>query len=388
MIVILEMLGNYASVRLAFSTSPDMRDPVWSDPVATSERRARVTVPALADGDYYYFVELDGRYRRNPNGKIRVKSSASYRFAFCGDRRTLTNTDTLDVMMATDPDFVMWIGDMHYSDNFTNTEEAVARTFRNARNCKDLQTLLANFAVPYMWDDHDSGPNDGDSTAPAVESAHKVFRKMVPQTLADITADAPVYYTFQRGRVLFIVTDLRTTRSALGGTDNSGKSMLGAAQKTWFKNVLAAPENADKVFVWINTIPWVGAKSTSSDGWWRYDTERNELANYIKTHAAGRIAILSTDMHCIAYDDGTNSDYATGGGAAMPVCHAAPINQSNSVRGGPYLVGPYDSHNGQWGEITVSDTGTSTISFNFKAYRNHSGIPLGMLDETFNLMIP
>ena len=57
-------------------------------------------------------------------------------------------------------------------------------------------------------------------------------------------------------------------------------------------------------------------------------------------HISG-VCILHGDSHMLAADDGTFSDYATGGGAPIPVMCAAPLDQNPSLKGGPYSQGVY-----------------------------------------------
>ena len=59
--------------------------------------------------------------------------------------------------------------------------------------------------------------------------------------------------------------------------------------------------------------------------------------------------MIAGDAHMIAYDDGTNTDYAEGGGAGFPLMHSAPMAQVASYKGGPFSHGCY----GQ--EVSVGD---------------------------------
>jgi hypothetical protein len=63
----------------------------------------------------------------------------------------------------------------------------------------------------------------------------------------------------------------------------------------------------------------------------------------------------------LAADDGSNADYATGGGAPIPVMCGGPLDQNPSLKGGPYSQGVYrvrdrDGESG-FGLMTVSDRG-------------------------------
>jgi hypothetical protein len=61
----------------------------------------------------------------------------------------------------------------------------------------------------------------------------------------------------------------------------------------------------------------------------------------------------------LAADDGSHGDYATGGGAPIPVLCAAPLDQDPSLKGGPYSQGVYKVSKGEgcFGLMTVHDRG-------------------------------
>ena len=49
--------------------------------------------------------------------------------------------------------------------------------------------------------------------------------------------------------------------------------------------------------------------------------------------------MISGDAHMVAIDDGSHSGYAHGGRDGFPVFHAAALESSGSVKGGPYSHG-------------------------------------------------
>ena len=93
-------------------------------------------------------------------------------------------------------------------------------------------------------------------------------------------------------------------------------------------------------------------------------TERTELANFIRDNRITNLVVLSGDMHGLAFDDGTNSDYATGGGARVTVLHAAALTSEGSTKGGPYTVGPYPGSQ-QYGILDIYDNGGSSVACRF-----------------------
>jgi prolyl oligopeptidase len=98
------------------------------------------------------------------------------------------------------------------------------------------------------------------------------------------------------------------------------------------------------------------------DHWSAFTTERREIADFIKSNHIAGVCILHGDSHMLAADDGSNSDYATGGGVRIPILAAAPLDQNPSMKGGPYSQGVYRVRDKEgesgFGLMTVTDNGT------------------------------
>jgi hypothetical protein len=69
-------------------------------------------------------------------------------------------------------------------------------------------------------------------------------------------------------------------------------------------------------------------------------------------------------MHGLAFDDGTNSDYATGGGAPVTVLHAAALSSGGSIKGGPYSGGVIPGSQ-QYGILEIYDNGGPSVACRF-----------------------
>src|SRR5690606_5857412 len=134
------------------------------------------------------------------------------------------------------------------------------------------------------------------------------------------------------GRVRFIMTDLRSAAVSPHAKESPGKTKLGAAQKAWFKQELInARDGGFPMIVWVCPDPWIATAQVGDDTWGGHSTERTEIANFIRDNRILNLVLLSGDMHGLAYDDGTHSDYATGGGSPLAVLHAAALTSGGSV---------------------------------------------------------
>ena len=113
-----------------------------------------------------------------------------------------------------------------------------------------------------------------------------------------------------------------------------------------------------------------GFECDDHDNWGWYPEERTGIANFIKKNDIP-VCIVSGDAHMAAIDDGTNSDYATNGGAPIPIFHAGPLDRKPSIKGGPYSHGA-SGVRGQFGIMEVIDDGGDNICIEWKV-KNHRG---------------
>jgi hypothetical protein len=115
------------------------------------------------------------------------------------------------------------------------------------------------------------------------------------------------------------------------------------------------------------------------DFWGAFTYERREIADFVRDNHIGGLCILHGDSHMLAADDGTDSDYANGGGAPVPVLCAAPLDQSPSIKGGPYSQGVYKCRSGEgcFGYVQVRDSGTKIqVQYSGRNYLNEEKISL------------
>src|SRR5262249_35828896 len=196
------------------------------------------------------------------------------------------------------------------------------------------------------------------------------------------------------------------------------KSMMGAKQKEWFKQELLSANGKYPLIFWVSSVPWLGQPGSNyyanlkthyygfvhqtnrslfvtrtnshartnrtrgpieEDHWSVYSTERREIADFIKSNHISGLAILHGDAHMLGADDGSHSDFATGGGAPIPVMCAAPLDQESSLKGGPYSQGVYKVKKGEgwFGLMTVTDKSQeSTVHFSGRNMKNEEKISL------------
>ncbi|MCX6940825.1 MAG: alkaline phosphatase D family protein, partial [Verrucomicrobia bacterium] len=335
------------------------------------------------DTDYFYGVEVGGVLRAEPvsRGQLRTfpLGSGSFKIAFasCSDLRK-PDQRAFDAIAAEKPLLFIHMGDLHYSDTDSTNPDDYRENYDAVLNHPVQSALYRKVSLAYMWDDHDFAGNDSDGTAIGRDSARMVYRERTPH-YPIAAAGGSMAQSFTIGRVRVILTDLRSAASSASVREGVAKTKMGANQKAWFKQELINARDAGfPLTLWVCTMPWIGAPAPGNDAWDGYTTERTEIANFIRDNRITNLALLSGDMHGLAFDDGTHSDYATGGGAPLTVLHAASLTHAGDVKGGPYAGGPIIGGQ-QYGILEVFDTGGPSVACRYSGKRVDEGEKLGYI---------
>lgn len=379
-------------VRLVGSPQEDLSAPIVSAPQLPSLALDHVVTVRLSDlrpaTVYHYgFTAGDavdhahrGRFRTFPAGP------ASFTVAYGSCAQTGSSHAVWDVIREADPLLFLHMGDFHYEDVASRRRAPYRRAFAASLAAPRQARLYRAVPIAYVWDDHDFGGNTADARSPGRHAVRLVYQEIVPHyPLAAGSGDVPIYQSFAIGRLRFVITDLRSERAPPGAPDGPAKTVMGAPQKAWWREQMLAARAAGQLVVWVSTIPWIGDARSSRDGWGHYAGERRELAAFLAAQGLdGRLVMLSGDAHMVAIDDGTHNRYAPGGGPGFPVMHAAALDRSGSVKGGPYSEGTFPNplrsglQAGQFGLMTVRDTGGAEVCIDWSGRRVE---PTGAVSE-------
>ncbi len=400
-------------VRLRVSRDPELTRPAVYGPVYSHTNVAGNVVGfhltfLRPDTTYYYAFEVQGEIERLKLGRFHTfpvhPTSFTFAFASCG--MTGSTNASYDCIRRHEPLFFLCTGDFHYEDITTNRVEKFHQAYDKVLASPVQAQLYREIPFIYMWDDHDFCGNNSDDRARGRTAVKQAYRDYFPHyPLLDDGPVGPIAQSFAVGRVKFLLTDLRSQRDPAATHDSARKSMLGPLQKEWFKRELLSANGVYPLIFWISSVPWSGSTRTNYywpvatnqfgylhhdnlnyvpttnarptrpiavDSWAAFAHERQEIADFVKAHQIRGLVILQGDMHALAADDGSNSDFAVEGGAPIPVMAAAPLDRDASVKGGPYSQGVYKprKHEGCFGLVEVVDAG-EVLSARFSG-RNHA----------------
>ena len=366
--------------RLAVSRNALLSRPLYTLPVRAETNRHDLVAFEVEnlqpDTHYYYALEVDGRLDRATRGEFHTfpaAGPASFTFAFASCAHTASTNEVFDRIRENHPLFYMNMGDFHYLDIRTNSRAHYWAAYDTVLASPQQAELYRHVPFVYIWDDHDFGGNNSNRKASSHPAARFCYDEYVPHyPLAFGEGDVPISQSFAVGRVKFILTDLRSERDDVKKKDDAKKSMMGAKQKEWFKQELFSANGKYPLICWVSSVPWIGEAgkgtyrhvATNQFGYMHHTnliessrtnrnrggtnvevyrsifaTERRAIADFIKPNHIHGVCILHGDSHMLAADDGSHSDFATGGGAPIPVMCAAPLDQAASIKGGYYSQG-------------------------------------------------
>jgi alkaline phosphatase D len=202
-------------------------------------------------------------------------------------------------MLALEPKFVSFTGDVVYYDNdapSASTIELARLHWERMFSLPRQVELLRNVASFWLKDDHDTLDNDswpGQKMGQLTfAEGQRIFREQTP------LGDAG-YRTFRRGRDLQIwLTDGRDFRSPNSMKDGPEKTIWGTEQKAWFKRTVAESDATWKLL--ISPTPLVGPDRTgkndnhSNAG---FTHEGNEIRAWIKENVPDNFFVVCGDRH-------------------------------------------------------------------------------------------
>jgi alkaline phosphatase D len=374
------------SLRLVVAKEPGWAAPRFSAYTPT-DSSTFCMVPLDVDGlepntPYHYRFEVNGVADTSAahTGTFGTAPEGPGGFSFVvGSCNGSSNHPVWTSMAALKPLFLLCNGDLHYGDPSGNSPEEHRTAYEQlVLSQEPAASLLRQVPLVYVWDDHDFCGNASDATAPGRYAAFQAYREYVPHHPLAYPADTmPVYQSFTIGRVHFIVSDMRSTKT--------GGAMMDARQHAWLRAELLEAEKNGLLAVWVTSLSWNAIGSP--ENWGSQPGERNDLCDFLRDNGIRDLLILCGDAHMLAIDSGANGDFSTGQNDPWkyPVFQAAAINRGGSYKGGTYDQGGYfpnpTAAHGQFGQVLVNDDGEE-ICVTLQGFRTDSmGSALTLIDH-------
>lgn len=228
---------------------------------------------------------------------------------FLGDKKIF------DRIVEKNPQLFIFGGDCVYADFFAlapGTPDYIRGAYAQLGGDKAFQRLRANVPILSIWDDHDTGQNDGTSDNPVKGVAKAEFFKFW-----GIPADAPrhnrpdggiydaVYYGDDAHKVQIILLDLRWNHTpykaagpgaALSGYDtlmSPDATILGATQWAWLEEELKKPA---KVRIIMSSLQF-NSFYNGGENWAVLPLEKQKMIDLLKSTRAEGVFFLSGDVH-------------------------------------------------------------------------------------------
>lgn len=254
------------------------------------------------------------------------------------------------------PDFWTIQGDIHYQDS----TDATGWWGGMVTSLNAFRSLPRKMVTRWTPDNHDTirtTPLGGG--APELPPIWKQIAGSSDWSSADTIGQA-----WQNGRVLFIQTDLRSARDNYQ-TDSAPLKMLGASQKTWFKNLLSAA-NSDSgiaMVVWFDN--WIGLQQ-GSGRWGSYPDEYDELNSHIQSlsRVKSRLVLVGGDTHNLWADSGARS-WPEAAFPGIPSLNISGYNRASpaetffipDIANDTIMSGGTEADWGSYSRIKVQDSG-------------------------------
>lgn len=314
------------------------------------------------DTGYAYHLTVDGVEIEQRSGTFSTfpQGPASFTVAAASCARLGSNGVVYETIAAAKPDLFISTGDLFYAD-YVETADHFTHAYESSLTQPAQAALFSSVPIAYVWDDHDYGRNNSDSSSPTRQLALDAYGRNVPHY--PMAGTDAIYQSFAIGRVQFVLLDDRSQRDPDSDPDGPEKTMLGPEQLDWLEQRLL--DNSFVLNVIVSPVPWISDPEPGADHWGGYTYERQRIANFIAENNIDNILMLAGDAHMVAIDDGTNTDYSVSnssvsGDAAFPILQAAALDRPGGIKGGPYSEGAFAGA-GQFGLIEVTDTGGATI---------------------------
>lgn len=374
-----------ASVKLRYSTAPDLADAIESTDASTraGDFTVQITLDNLNPASTYYFnILVDGVAQLNdPLPRFKTFPTAGtvtpFRFVILTDFRK-PSTKPMDARVFgqasnENPDFVILGGDFDHRG--PKTEPKKRQMFQDlytpANGYQEfVDLILRRYPLAHFWDDHDLGTQDADKTYRKKTLSLEILQEYFPLYPVSAYGD---WQQFTYGQADFWLLDSRSQRDPNDAPDGPDKSMLDGdnlgdkGQWVWLTQSLKA-STARWKFI-LTPVPF-NPTVVKLDSWRGFKTERARLVQFLRDNHMEGVILLSGDVHAGGIDNGTHSDFPEMVVPSPNMLRCSTAEDLGAWSEGTYLV-THDKPCYGYGVVTVS-TNPDRVEL---AVKDESGTP-------------
>ncbi len=200
-----------------------------------------------------------------------------------------------DPMTAEAADMMIWLGDnLYFREADIQSPAGMAMRYWTDRAFPPLQKFLQSTRQIAIWDDHDYGANDSDSSFVLKQSALRLFQNYWANPAYGLPGTPGVFTQCTLNDADFFLLDDRWYRDADAAPLSRGKQMFGKEQMDWLKNALLSSRAHFKIVA-------AGGQLFNDDdayeGWNLYPEERQNFMDWLQNNQIRGLLFLSGDRH-------------------------------------------------------------------------------------------
>ena len=188
-------------------------------------------------------------------------------------------------------DMMFLLGDNHYANS--TDPKTLRAAYESHRAIAGFREFSARTPCYAIWDDHDYGPNDSDSTAEGKERSLRVFQEHWANPSYGEPDNPGIYYRFSRGEVDFFMVDVRYHRSPNNADADGTKTILGEKQMRWLMDGLK--NSRAKVKFVASGSEW--QNNGHPDSWSSFKRDQTAFFEFLEQEKIEGVILLSGDRH-------------------------------------------------------------------------------------------
>jgi alkaline phosphatase D len=190
-------------------------------------------------------------------------------------------------------DFMIWLGDNVYylGKDYASQKNMFNRQLKYRQNHTKLDKLLANQPNYSIWDDHDYGPNDSNSSFELREESYEVYKSFWPNPSYGVENLPGVFFTFNYEDAQFFMTDNRFYQTDYNAEN---ATLLGKEQLQWLKDELLKSLATFKI---ISIGSQVISNINTHESYSNFLDEKMDLLSFIDVNNINGVIFLSGDRH-------------------------------------------------------------------------------------------